>query len=64
MARPCKCGKIPDLDQLPAGYTCMCEAIDQVNNSEVLAKVFPNAKYQPTENTADKLRRIKVGHHG
>jgi hypothetical protein len=42
----------------------MCEAIDQVNNSEVLAKVFPNAKYQPTENTADKLARIKGGNRG
>ncbi len=64
MARPCKCGHIPDLDQLPQGYTCMCEAVEQVNNSELLKKTFPVGPFAGGENTADKLRRIKGGHHG
>lgn len=59
MARPCKCGQIRDLDLLPQGYACPCMMNEKLEDYPDLVKTFPTAQHQATENTADKLARIK-----
>lgn len=64
MGKPCKSGAIKDTDQLPQGYVCPCMMSEKLADYPDLMKTFPTGPFAGGENTADKLRRIKGGHHG